>query len=46
MKIGKIVFKDSSLLYKMGDEPKHFYIILFGKVKIVNGGLRRICQTG
>jgi hypothetical protein len=30
----------------MGDENPYFYIILLGKVKIVNGGLKKICQTG
>ena len=46
LKVGQIVAKESSLLYKLGEEHSYFYIILLGKVKIVNGGLRKICQTG
>ena len=44
MKMGKIVFKHAPLeLYKQGEEKDYFYIILFGKVKIIESGFKRVC---
>ena len=34
------------MLYKLGQEASSFYVMLSGKVKLVNGGLKRLCQTG
>ena len=45
--MGKIVFKIApEELYKCGDELSYFYIILLGKVKIVEGSFRKVCETG
>lgn len=44
--MGRILLLNSALVYKMGDEMDSFFIILMGKVKLVNGGLRKVCQTG
>lgn len=33
-------------LHKAGDEAEHFYIILSGKIKIADGFVKRVCQTG
>lgn len=33
-------------LYKAGETLEHFYIILAGKVKIADGYVKRVCQTG
>ncbi len=33
-------------LYKGGEALEHFYIILAGKVKIADGFVKRVCQTG
>lgn len=46
LKMGKVVMCQSSVLYKIGEELDYFYIILLGKVKLTNGGLRKVCQTG
>lgn len=47
LKMGKILLRDSPYqLYKAGEECSHFYIILAGKVKILDGGVKRVCQTG
>jgi hypothetical protein len=45
--MGRIVLRDSPYqLYKAGEELDYFYIILAGKVKVVDGFVRRVCQTG
>jgi hypothetical protein len=44
--MGRTLVLNSSLLYKIGEELDYFYIILMGKVKLVNGALKKICQTG
>lgn len=44
--MGKTVILNSSILYKIGEEMDCFYLILYGKVKLVNGPLRKICYTG
>ena len=45
--MGKILLRDSPYqLYKAGEEALHFYVILAGKVKIAEGPVRRVCQTG
>jgi hypothetical protein len=47
LKMGRILLRDSPYqLYKAGEELEHFYIILAGKVKIVEGFIKRVCQTG
>jgi hypothetical protein len=46
LKIGRIIMCSSSVLYKLGEELDYFYIILMGKVKLSNGALKKICQTG
>lgn len=46
LKIGKIYVCNSSVIYKIGEELDCFYIILMGKVKLSNGPLKKICQTG
>jgi len=45
--MGKILLRDSPYrLYKAGEALSHFYIILAGKVKILDGSVKRVCQTG
>jgi hypothetical protein len=44
--MGRPLVLNSSLLYKIGEEMDCFFIIMMGKVKLVNGGLRKVCQTG
>lgn len=47
MKMGRIVFKQAPMeLYKAGEELDYFYIILLGKVKLVDRSLRKVCETG
>ena len=46
LKIGRIIQKHGGCLYKLGQELPYFYIILSGKVKLTNGGLKQICKTG
>jgi hypothetical protein len=46
LKMGRPLILTSSVLYKIGEELNCFYIILMGKVKLVNGALRKVCQTG
>lgn len=45
--MGNLVFRQSPFeLYKCGEELNYFYIILLGKVKIVEKGFKRVCETG
>ena len=45
--MGRILLKPTgAILYKAGEELEHFYIILHGKIKLVEGDFRRLCQTG
>ena len=37
LKIGRLIARENELLYKSGEEVNCFYIILLGKVKLVNG---------
>ena len=46
LKMGKPIIVNSSLLYKIGEQLNCFYIILMGKVKLVNGALKKVCQAG
>ena len=35
-----------SIIYKPNEPLDQFYIILLGKIKLVQGSFRRICKTG
>ena len=38
--------RENELLYKAGQETNFFYIVLLGRVKLVNGPLKKLCQAG
>ena len=47
LKIGKIMLRDSpTQLFRAGEQPEHFYVILGGRVKLHHPTHKRSCYTG
>lgn len=46
LKVGNILHKRNSVIYRLGEDSSSFFIILSGRVRLTNGPLKRICRTG